>query len=335
MRLFLQINMRLVALILVIFACQQLAVAQQTGDKDKQPTEITSDDFPRTRDITDDIKNGKTAFVFKNNAKPNFRLKRTAPRVKHIPAVVAKTPANKTTYKLPADTKSPEGWEQIGVTFWRMVPETKSAPGDKVTARMLVQESGADNQYTPQRVAAGTFFRTGDKVRLSFETPRTGYLYVIDREIYADGKVGEPYLIFPTRSARGGDNRVQPGWVIDIPGQSDRVPFFTLQSPNPNWRGELLTVIVSPAPLSDIGMPDKPSPISPALVAALEDKYLRDASEYEQQGTEGKNYTKAEKEAGSIAKRQLTQDDPYPQTMYLVKMRPKEPMLVNLNLAVK
>ncbi len=330
MKLFWQVNMRLVVLIAVVFVCQHLAVAQQKGDKDKQPTEITSDDFPRTRDITDDIKNGETAFVFK--AKPNFRLKRTAPRVKHIPAVVAKTPANKTTFKLPADTKSPEGWEQIGVTFWRMVPETKSVPGDKVTARMLVQESGTE--YTPQRVAAGTAFKTGDKVRLSFETPRTGYLYVIDREIYLGGKVGEPYLIFPTRSARGGDNRVQPGWVIDIPGQSDRVPFFTLKSPNPNWRGELLTVIVSPAPLSDIGMPDKPSPISPALVAALEDKYLRDASEYEQQGTEGKNYTKAEKEAGSDGKRQLTQTDPYPQTMYRVKMKPKEPMMINLDLRV-
>ena len=205
MKLFLQINMRLIALIAVIFACQHLAVAQQTGDKDKQPTEITSDDFPRTRDITDDIKNGKTAFVFKT--KPSYRLKRTAPRVKHIPAVVAKTPTNKTTFKLPADTKAPEGWEQIGVTFWRMVPETKSIPGDKVTARMLVQESGTDQQYTPQRVAAGTAFKIGDKVRLSFETPRTGYLYVIDREIYADGKVGEPYLIFPTRSARGGDRK--------------------------------------------------------------------------------------------------------------------------------
>ena len=333
MKLFLQINMRLIALIAVIFACQHLAVAQQTGDKDKQPTEITSDDFPRTRDITDDIKNGKTAFVFK--AKPSFRLKRTAPRVKHIPAVVAKTPTNKTTFKLPADTKAPEGWEQIGVTFWRMVPETKSIPGDKVTARMLVQESGTDQQYTPQRVAAGTAFKTGDKVRLSFETPRTGYLYIIDREIYADGKVGEPYLIFPTRSARGGDNRVQPGWVIDIPGQADRVPYYTLQSPNPNWRGELLTVIVSPEPLSDIGMPDKPSPVSAAMVAALEDKYLKAASEYEQEGSVGKNYTKAEKEAGGVSKRQLTQDDPFPQTVYRVKTRAKEPMLINLSLSVK
>ena len=249
---------------------------------------------------------------------------------------MSKKPINKSTFKLPTDTKSIEVWKQLGVTIWRLASEaTSSTAGDKETARMLVQESGANQEYTPKRVAADTVFKLGDKVRLSFESPTVGYLYVFDREIYADGKVGEPYQIFPTMSARGGNNRIEAGSMIDIPAQTDRTPYFTLKSSDPNWRGELLTVIISPEPLSDISMPDKPSSVSAAMVAALEDKYLKATSEYEQQGSAGQSYTKTEKEAGGVGTRQLTQDDPFPQTVYRVKTRQKEPMLISLNLLVK
>ena len=172
-------------------------------------------------------------------------------------------------------------------------------------------------------------------MRLSFESPAGGYLYVFDREIYADGTVGEPYQIFPTMLARSGNNRIQAGSLIDIPAQSDGSPYFELKSSNSNWRGELLTIILSPEPLADIGMPDKPSPISAAIIGALEDKYLKPAGEYEQNGTAGQSYTKTEKEAGGVGTRQLTQDDPFPQTVYRVKTRAKEPMLINLSLSVK
>ena len=332
MNVFWQINIRLAVSAFVLFMCLSLATAQQNDSK--PPNQISADDFPRTRDISP----GDTVFVFKNKKKPTFRLKRTAPRVKHISAkpYVAKTPTTKSSFKLPTDTKSAEVWKQLGVTIWRLASEaTSSTADDKETARMLVQESGTKQEYTPKRVAADTVFKLGDKVRLSFESPTVGYLYVFDREIYADGKVGEPYQIFPTMSARGGNNRIEAGAVIDIPARSDRSPFFKLESSDPNWRGELLTVIVSPEPLSDIGMPDKPSSVSAAMVAALEDKYLKATSEYEQQGSAGQNYTKTEKEAGGVGTRQLTQDDPFPQTVYRVKTRPKEPMLINLSLSVK
>ncbi len=295
------------------------------------PREITSDDFSRSRDLTGgDLASDLTKnsiFVFK---KPTYKLKRTVPRTK---PVAIKPVGNKKgpDPKLPADTKSVEVWSQIGVTIWRLGKNAKPA-ADGQTARMLVLEGGKSTEYTPQRVEADTKFEMGDKVRLSFETPRAGYLYVIDREVYADGKLGEPVQIFPTRLSRGGDNRVQPGTIIDIPGQNDA---FTLKSDDPKWRGELLTLIVSPEPLSDMGLPDGPSPISAKLVETLEEKYLRDSAEYEQDGTAGKNYTKTEKEAGSNGKRQLTQSDPYPQTVYRVKMRAKEPMMINLNLSVK
>src|SRR5690349_23992390 len=52
--------------------------------------------------------------------------------------------------------------------------------------------------------------------------PISGYLYVFDREVYADKSLGEPYLIFPTTALRGGDNLVKAGRVVEIPSHDDR-----------------------------------------------------------------------------------------------------------------
>ena len=329
MKLFCRTNKLLLIPALILFGCQFVVTAQQT-DK-SQPVEITADDFPRSRGLTDDLTKGKSVFVFKDKKKPTFRLKRTTPRVKHLSAKPVVTSAKTSTFNLPPDNKSVEVWKQLGVTFWRLGPETKRKPGDPESATITVQESG--QLLTAKRVAADTVFNLGDKVRLSFESPAAGYLYIFDREIYADEKVGEPWQTFPTMASRGGSNRVEQGQVIDIPGQPN---YFTLKSSDPNWRGELLTVIISPQPLSDVGIPDEPSRTSAAMVTALEDKYLKPASEYEQTATVGQGYTKAEKEAGrGVGTRQLTQDDPFPQTVYRVKARIKEPMLINLNLSLK
>ena len=320
--------MRLVLLVPVILACTFIAIAQTA--QVKEPAEITSDDFGRTRDLLD---NGKSVFVFRK--KPTYRLKRIVRRVKPVPAkpVATKSVRNTPRYELPADTQSAKVWKRLGVTIWRLASDKDSVDASKEAA--TIKESGASQQYMPTRVSAETKFTQGDKVRLSFESPNGGYLYVIDRELYADGTVGEPRLIFPTMMARGGNNLIGAGQMIDIPSQSDRVPYYTLESKNKNWRGELLTVIVSPEPLKDVEIPDGPSPIAAALVDAIENKYLKSVSEYEQQGSEGNAYTKAEKKAGGSLTRELTQKDPFPQTMFRVKMRQREPMLVSFGLAVK
>ncbi|HEX3101877.1 MAG TPA: DUF4384 domain-containing protein [Pyrinomonadaceae bacterium] len=297
--------------------------------------EITSDSFSRSLGTVDAVKQGTSVFVFK---KPTYKLKRTVPRAKRVVIRTNDTiKASGSNAKLPVDDKAPEVWEQVGVTIWRLEAEPTGAAGDSETARLQVKGSGRGLDYLPKRVAADTAFGLGDKVRLSIESPRSGYLYIIDREIYAGDKLGEPYLIFPTRMAHGGENRVEPGRVIDIPAQGDTTPFFELKPvpPNANWLGEMLTVIVSPEPLKDMGLPDKPSPIPVSMVDAMEDKYLKDFAEYEQDGTVGKTYTRTEKEAGADGKRQLTQNDPYPQTVYSVKVRPKEPMIVRIKLALK
>lgn len=322
--------MRFILLFLLFLLCHCLAAAQQnTAD---QHEEITSDDFSRTRDITNDLKKGNTVFVFK---KPTYRLKRVKKPVKPIPAKFKRISVSSSTkYKFPVDTKSAMVWKRLGVSIWRLSSDKKGA-GSGGQNESTIRDSDTDQQYKPTRVSAETVFAPGDKVRLSFESPNSGYLYVINREVYTDNTVGEPRLIFPTMMARGGNNLVVAGQTVEVPGQSDRVLFFELESKNKNWRGELLTVIVSPEPLTDIEIPDGPSPISAALVGAMEQKYLKSVSEYEQQGSAGKTYTKAEKEAGASLTRELTQKDPFPQTMFRVKIRQREPLLVNFGLTVK
>lgn len=324
------IGLRLGFLLFLISIGHYAANAQKT---DTPPKEVTIDEFPRSRDITRDLTKGASVFVFK---RPKYKLKRITKAVKPVAAKKRPAlPSEKPVYKLPADTKSAEVWKRIGVTIWRLATDKGGNSADRNAAVITLEESATGQQYKPIRVSAETVFALGDKVRLSFESPNDGYLYVIDREVYADGTVGEPILIFPTMLARGGNNFMQAGQMIDIPAQSDRVPYFTLESRNKNWRGELLTVIVSPEPLKEVEIPDGPSPISAALVEALEARYLKNVAEYEQQGSLGKPYTNAEKEAGSSLTRELTQKDPFPQTMFRVKMRQMEPMLVNFGLKVK
>ena len=110
--------MRFIILILIIFVCYSLAAAQAT--KGKELLEITSDDFSRTRSLTEDILGSKSVFVFK---KPTYKLKRIVKPKKPVAAKKAPPAAEKTAYKLPADTKSPEVWKRLGVTIWRLAAD--------------------------------------------------------------------------------------------------------------------------------------------------------------------------------------------------------------------
>ena len=123
------------------------------------------------------------------------------------PAGARKTAA-KARYKPAKGSKAVVGGEaRLGLTIWRLRPATGQPDG----ARLLVQEGGAESAWVAERVDADTPLDVGDRVRLSFESARAGFLYVIDREQYADGTASEPYLIFPTSRTRGGDNRVEAG----------------------------------------------------------------------------------------------------------------------------
>lgn len=218
-------------------------------------------------------------------------------------------------------------FSQIGLTVWRLRPAKSN---DSV--RMVVQQGEDAAEWTPERVSADTPLRQNDRIRLSFEAPQNGYLYIVDREQYADGSFGQPELIFPTLRARGGDNRVAAGHIVELPGQDDRPNFFTMKPRRADVRTESLTVIVTQQPLEGITIGEKPLVLTADQVAQWEKTWGARVDKFEMADGVGKAWTKAEKEAGANTTRQLTQEDPGPQTIYRVATKPGSPVLVNVGL---
>lgn len=217
----------------------------------------------------------------------------------------------------------------VGVTIWRLRPSRDTDEGE----RMLVHEGKNEAAWIPERVPANAGLSEGDRVRLSIEAARTGYLYVIDREQYSDGTLGEPYLIFPTTRTLGGNNRVQAGRLIDIPAQEDSPPFFTLKRSRADQVGELLTVIVTKAPLDELQVGAEAQRLSAERVAQWEKTWGGQAGRLELNDGAGRLWTREEKEAGASAEQFLKASAPNPQTLYYRPgVRPDAPFLIEVQL---
>jgi len=235
-------------------------------------------------------------------------------------------PASKTQS---ASQTSDIGDALVGVTIWSL-REPESSDDPSASIRSL---SGGE-QWTPIRVEADTPLSEGEKIRVSFEAVRTGYLYVIDREQYADGTFGPPSLIFPTLQTHNGNNEVSPGRLIEIPALDDDPPYFTMQANRPDQVAELLTVIVAPEPLPGVKIGLEPLPVSPVQVRAWEQQWGVQVKRLEARGQAGKPYTKAEKEAGLERTRLLAHEEPLPQTMYHLDAMPSAPLLFSIPLRI-
>jgi len=207
----------------------------------------------------------------------------------------------------PLDMSSPSTLK-AGVTLWKV-----ERVGD-----------GRSTKEIARRVEANTQFHEGDLIRLSIESPRDGYLYVIDRDWFNDGSSGETKMIFPLR---GEDNQLEAGKLIDIPGQSD-APFRAQR--NPGQAGEMLTIIVTAAPLS-LSLTSKELPISNAQLAEWTKIWSGMTERFEMINGSGEARTIEEQEATGT--RQLTRDDPPPQTIYVLTPRSNDGLLFNLLLA--
>jgi hypothetical protein len=221
--------------------------------------------------------------------------------------------------------------EMMGVTVWRL---RESSTTDNKETRLLLQdeEKRAKTEFTPERVEAETPFAEGERVRLGIESPRDGFLYVIDRELYADGTTSDPYLIFPTLRNREGDNAVNAGKLIEIPNGSA----FRLKATgqDKSYRGEVLTVLVTSAKLTAITVGPSMVKLDRKQVEQWEKQWNAPIERFELVGGAGKTYTKAEKEAGADGSRLLTQEDDLPQTLYRVIAKPGNPLLVSVPLKI-
>lgn len=226
-------------------------------------------------------------------------------------------------------TAGVSGDSVVGVTVWRLRPSRAADEGE----RIIVHEGSDAASWIPERVPGNAGLAEGDRVRLSIEAARTGYLYVIDREQYADGTLGEPYLIFPTTRTLGGDNKVTAGRLFDIPAQEDSPPFFTLKRSRADQVGELLSVIVTPAPLDELQIGAQAQRLSAERVARWEKSWSGQAGRLELSDGAGKVWTKEEKEAGASGARLLNASAPGPQTLYYRPgLKSDEPLLIKVQL---
>jgi hypothetical protein len=228
------------------------------------------------------------------------------------------------TPNVPTENVVPES--VVGVTIWRLRPAGRADSGE----RIIVHDDNS-KEYVPERISANTKLVPGDRVRISVEAARNGYLYVIDRELYADGTLGEPYLIFPTTRTLNGDNQVSVGKLAEIPAQEDSPPFFTIRKSRPDQVAEMVSVLVSPTPLDGVQISDKAQKLTNEQVAKWEKSWSDSVGRLDMD-TVGQAWTREEKDAAGT--RALTASAPPPQMLFY---RPKssDAMFVKLRLSYR
>lgn len=217
---------------------------------------------------------------------------------------------------------------QVGVTIWRFRPSTS---GDK-TKELVEEEDAQPTQWSLERIAEGTLLAPGQKVRLGIESlSRDGYLYVVDREQYADGSFGDARLIFPTGRTPEGANSVKAGKIVYIPG----APRYFRIKPSQTSKGhvaEVLTVLVSSKPLVDAAqLSMSPMVIERAQLETWEKQWGATPTRFEMEGGVGQTMSQKEQAAG-LGNSELTQNEPVPQTIYRVAIKPEDNLLLTVPL---
>lgn len=222
--------------------------------------------------------------------------------------------------------------EKIGVTFWRL-REPESYERDDAPTFPVKTKKGVE-YWTAERVGSTTRFKLNSLVRFSIESPRTGFLYIINREIYGDGTRGEAKLIYPTlKTNPNGESRVTAGSLVEVPHSSARTPYFRVASEEPDYAGEEVVVIITPAKLTGVKIDSEPMPVTTERL----EKWLADWSAtvdiFEAADGEGVALTQVEEEAAQS--RALTQEEPLPQTIYSLRARANQPLLVVFQMQAK
>ncbi len=319
--------LRYSAIAVIILAGFGAVSAQETSGT----REITSDDFASKRPVSKAT----------GPQRPLNRSKRTTYRKRTRKTTVKRRRSS--GQQAPVNAKTAVRTD-LGVTLWRLRPPLASDKGVKLPVRVGAKRE----EWTPERVGLDTVFKPGDKVRFAVESSSAGYLYVINSEIYSDGSFGDPYLIFPTQ---GVGNRVQPGMLIDIPDQKEDLPYFSINPRDPKYAGELLTVIISPIEIPSLNTDKNGKIVGAEVVEEMEEG--SEVEEFDRTDDLDSVFTIAESTAACGARtrsgvvqqsaanpcgtgtRQLTRDEPLPQTILQIKANPGNPGVAVVRLNVE
>lgn len=338
--------LRFLAKSIFLSALLFIFVAASLAQDDKPASrEITSADFQAQRPKAASVKvSAPPSSVSKNVSSKRQKTiavisnpKRRYSLVKRIAVKKANVNLSSKTISDPPSKNSKQGQnslkeEELGVTFWRMRPlseDEEDAPTFPVRIDDRVEN------WTVERVASTTKFQKDDRVRFTIESSRTGYLYIINREIYADGSRADAEIVFPTLRTRGGENRVTAGSLIEIPASTDSVPFFTIKPRREDYVGEELIVIISPSKIVGYEPGLRAQKVAPETLQKWLNDWETTVDVYDAADGEGVAYTKTESEAAATGNRGLSQEEPLPQTIYRVRVSDDAPLLVPFQMQAK
>lgn len=221
--------------------------------------------------------------------------------------------------------------EELGVTFWRLRPLKKEEEEDAPTFE--VNTGDGREKWTAERVRSTTKFKMGDRVRFTIEPLRSGYLYVINREVYEDGSTGEAEVIYPEMNNRSRqDNRVNAGRLVEIPSISEDLPYFIITPKDGEYFSEEIIVLISPTKLTGFTVSAKTQSLRREVLQNWLNSWNSVTDIYDASDGEGVAYTRTEEE--SVRTRSLTQEEPLPQTIYKVTMRETLPVFVVVKMQV-
>jgi hypothetical protein len=252
-------------------------------------------------------------------------------------------PARKRYYKIVKSNKPKPGPKpaakqfetaRLGFTMWRVNPEVAENESKGVT-EVDLQKS--------ERAGAETL-KVGDHFRIGVESlSHNGYLYVINREKFADGSYGRPTLIFPTLSSRGGYNQVQAGILTMLPTSYGYA--YRIDPPKEGKQiAEELIIIVSPKILINPGLlQSKAIQVSSDLVGQWLNQYrtedfqiaeLVDGAQEVMTTAEQLAWKEQSKGITEVATT-LTQEDVPPHVVYQMKIKRGNPVVTIVTLPIK
>lgn len=218
-----------VSAIILVFCASIFAGSGFAQDEVKG---IKSDDFVKKRDSS---KRPKSSYI--RRKKSRYRVVRSSVKSKK-----AKTPKRKIK-------KTEEAF--FGLTVWKLRP----AKNDDVAKELVEEDAGngesRTSEFTLERIESHMPLIEGERIRLSVESlSHSGYLYVIDRELYEDGTYSSPILIYPTLRTRLRNYQIKPGDLAFIPEGARNFRVKSNQSEKVQV-AEVLTFIISPNELID------------------------------------------------------------------------------------
>ena len=99
--------------------------------------------------------------------------------------------------------------------------KVRATPSWGFSCRLQVQEvTGRQDREIALPATEQLKFAAGQRIRLSFSSPLSGYLYLIDEAMGTDGKSSELVTLFPSPTANHGSSFVPAGTQIPIPQES-------------------------------------------------------------------------------------------------------------------